>query len=343
MSGRHPDWASGHTLAALRQARAQATAAPPPRRAGAGSPATPRPAPVPAAQDDDHRALLQALDGVAPLHTAPRAQLHKPPPAPIPKYAAERARAAREAAAERKAAHAHLPNWLPEDLQDVLPLPDTGRIDPQRPAKKRAAHRAAPAAVLASALLSDNHGQPDGEPASLFARMMAGVTPRKDDGRAELTKPLPAPIPRQRQQDDQAVLHESLAPLDLIDRLDAGIDASFLRPGIARRVLADLRRGRYSVQGELDLHGLTRESARAALAHFLTTSLRQGLRCVRVIHGKGLGSPGGHSILKQLSKGWLAQREEILAFCQARPTQGGDGALLVLLRGKRPDPRQYTP
>ena len=96
--------------------------------------------------------------------------------------------------------------------------------------------------------------------------------------------------------------------------------------------LRDLRRGRWVVQGELDLHGLTRDEARSSLAHFIALSLQQGRRCLRVIHGKGHGSPGRLPVLKHLSRGWLAQREDILAFCQARPHDGGEGALLVLLQ-----------
>lgn len=88
------------------------------------------------------------------------------------------------------------------------------------------------------------------------------------------------------------------------------------------------------LQDQLDLHGLVRDEAREALARFLSDSLLQGKRCIRVIHGKGHGSPGKVSILKQLSRGWLAQREEILAFCQAGPHDGGGGALLVLLRAQ---------
>ena len=93
------------------------------------------------------------------------------------------------------------------------------------------------------------------------------------------------------------------------------------------------------------LHGMTRDEARLALAEFLCRCLREGRRCVRLIHGKGLGSPGGVGVLKQLSRGWLAQREEILAFCQALPHQGGSGALVILLRvgGVRPAPRSREP
>ena len=90
------------------------------------------------------------------------------------------------------------------------------------------------------------------------------------------------------------------------------------------------------MEEELDLHGMRVSEAAVALSTFLAECANRGLRCVRVIHGKGLGSPGKLSILKQLSRGWLAQREEILAFCQAGPHEGGSGALLVLLRAGNP-------
>jgi len=80
---------------------------------------------------------------------------------------------------------------------------------------------------------------------------------------------------------------------------------------------------------------MDRDEARLSLAQFLAARLARGERCVRVIHGKGLGSPGRIGVLKQLSRNWLAQREEILAFCQAKPHDGGEGALLVLLRAPR--------
>lgn len=148
-------------------------------------------------------------------------------------------------------------------------------------------------------------------------------------------EPEPAkPLPRQRELDEEAALYESLydlSPLDLL--LEGGDEPAFLRPGIARSVLRDLRRGRWVVQAQLDLHGATREQARELMAMFLAGSFKRGVRCVRVIHGKGLGSPGREPVLKGLVQGWLAQRQEVLAFCQTRASEGGGGALMVLLRG----------
>ena len=84
--------------------------------------------------------------------------------------------------------------------------------------------------------------------------------------------------------------------------------------------------------GQLDLHGLRRDAARQHLADFLRHGVRDGLRCVRVIHGKGNGSPGREPVLKSRVKSWLVQKNEVMAFVQARASDGGNGALLVLLR-----------
>ncbi len=97
-------------------------------------------------------------------------------------------------------------------------------------------------------------------------------------------------------------------------------------------VLRDLRRGRWVVQAHLDLHGMTRDEARHHVALFLRECLAREQRCVRIVHGKGLGSPRREPVLKKLVLGWLGQRQEVLAFCQARPAEGGAGAVTILLR-----------
>ncbi|MCB1957987.1 MAG: Smr/MutS family protein [Rhodocyclaceae bacterium] len=207
-------------------------------------------------------------------------------------------------------------------MEGVNRLPDANRVDllPTSRYRKAAPEPARP---------PDEHSAPE----DWLDWAQAGATPLKDTGRIEVDRPKPSPHPVQRELDEASVLRESIeTPLSFEDRLDIGDEAVFIRPGLPRRVLSDLRRGRWVVQRELDLHGLTRDEARQALAGFLATCLTEGRRCVRLIHGKGLGSPGGVGILKQLSRGWLAQREEVLAFCQARPHEGGSGALLILMR-----------
>jgi DNA-nicking Smr family endonuclease len=106
----------------------------------------------------------------------------------------------------------------------------------------------------------------------------------------------------------------------------------FRREGVAADVLARLRRGQWSIQRHLDLHGLTRDTAREALARFIRQAERDGVRCLRVIHGKGHGSPGREPVLKAKVRGWLVQKTEVIAFTQASAADGGHGAVLVLLR-----------
>jgi DNA-nicking Smr family endonuclease len=141
----------------------------------------------------------------------------------------------------------------------------------------------------------------------------------------------PPPRPVQARLDDERVLRESLAADSAWSDLETGEDLWYRRPGLQRGVLRKLRRGQFTVQGELDLHGMTVPVARTALATFLRASLRAGSRCVRIVHGKGHGSPGRRPVLKELLPGWLRQRKEVLAFCSATPADGGTGAVYVLL------------
>ena len=176
--------------------------------------------------------------------------------------------------------------------------------------------------------------KPSEEERALFREAVAGARPLARD-KVHHEPPPPAAIPRQRELDEAAALAETLesAPLELL--LEGGEEASFLRSGLPRSVLKDLRRGRWVVQDQFDLHGATRDEARLLLAEFLAGSLRRGQRCVRIIHGKGHGSPGREPVLKGLVRNWLAQRAEVLAYCQARAAEGGAGAVLVLLRAAK--------
>ncbi len=142
----------------------------------------------------------------------------------------------------------------------------------------------------------------------------------------------PQPIALQQQLDEQAVMREALSDeFDVETLLDTDDALSFRRPGLGPDVLRKLRRGGWSIQGQLDLHGLRREDARDALSDFIRDAHKTGWRCVRVVHGKGLGSPGKTPVLKGRVQSWLIQKKEVLAFAQARPAEGGAGALVVLL------------
>ena len=142
-------------------------------------------------------------------------------------------------------------------------------------------------------------------------------------------------MPRQRQLDEAAALASSLSDdFDVTTLLDTDDALSYRRPGVGADVPGRLRRGHWSIQGQLDLHGLRRDAARDALTAFVRQAERDGLRCLRIVHGKGNGSPGREPVLKDKVKRWLVQKNQVIAFTQARAADGGHGALLVLLRGQ---------
>ncbi len=295
---------------------------------------------------EDVAALRSAMRDVTPIADPGRVELAPPKPSPTPRQKHASDDMPDDASPARRRS-------LPQDddvalfyasMDDVVPLKFDNQLDLSAAASRHGkATGVAPAETLsggvgridpASLLPAVSEKLSDTE---LFQWVTRGAAPIDTRGRAELVAPRPEPVPIKRSEDEQAALRETMeAPLSLEDRLEIGDEAAFLRPGLPRRVLTDLRRGRWVLQAELDLHGLNREQARTNLAEFLGQCLQRGHRCIRVIHGKGLGSPGKESILKRLARGWLAQREEILAFCQASPNQGGAGALMVLLRGRNP-------
>lgn len=168
---------------------------------------------------------------------------------------------------------------------------------------------------------------------NLFVNAAGAVQPLLDKRRALLKKEQPAPVPVQRQRDEQAVLSEAISDeFDVSTLLDTDEHLSFRRPGIGTDVTRKLRRGDWSIQRQLDLHGLRSDEAREALGKFIREANRHGIRCVRVVHGKGLGSPGKAPVLKSKVHSWLVQKNEVLAFVQAKPAEGGAGALIVLLQ-----------
>ncbi|MBY4895558.1 Smr/MutS family protein [Cupriavidus sp. AU9028] len=171
------------------------------------------------------------------------------------------------------------------------------------------------------------------EEAEIFRTSVGNVQSLRQRDRVQPPPSRPEPIPVQSQLDDQAVLRASLSDqFDVENLLETDDTLSFRRPGIGPDVLRKLRRGEWVPQDRIDLHGLRRDEAREALAEFLRRCVRRGVRCVRVIHGKGNGSPDKQPVLKGKVRSWLVQKEEVLAFVEARNAEGGSGALMVLLR-----------
>ena len=167
----------------------------------------------------------------------------------------------------------------------------------------------------------------------LFSLSVGAITPLRSRNLIDTTPaPIP-PLPMQHWLDEERVLRESISDdFDVSTLLDTDDQLSFRRPGIGVEITRRLRSGHWSIQRQLDLHGLRTDEAREALGQFIRYAHKTGLRCVRVVHGKGLGSPGKTPVLKGRVQRWLVQKKEVLAFVQARPMDGGAGALLVLLQ-----------
>lgn len=168
--------------------------------------------------------------------------------------------------------------------------------------------------------------------ADLFRRSIGVIAPLAAPGKVTATPVRPEPIARHHLADEKAALQESLSDdFDVETLLDTDASLSYTRSGVGADVVRKLRKGHWTIQDQLDLHGLRRDAAREALGAFLRSANRRGLRCVRIIHGKGLGSVNKEPVLKQKVRNWLVQKEEVIAFCQAKASDGGSGALVVLL------------
>lgn len=241
-------------------------------------------------------------------------------------------------------------------LSDLKKLVDAARAEapvgapPLAPAAamKSGAARAAPRPALQPALRpalqpAPNSPRPTAAaPAGAadidLAAAFADVEPLAPSTRVQHAPPRPAPIPKQRLADEHDALEASKygdepAPQtwDIGQELES--EQTFLRRGLGSDILGKLRRGHWSVQGELDLHGHTSVEAHDALADFLAEARQHGFRCVRVIHGKGLTSPNREPVLKGKVRKWLSHWDDVLAYCEAPQHAGGGGAVLILLRG----------
>jgi len=177
--------------------------------------------------------------------------------------------------------------------------------------------------------------EPDDE--ALLREALKDVAPLPDPGRVVHPPRRRDPVAGQTARDEAQVLRESLAAEMSVElMLESGDELAYLREGIDRQILRKLRRGHWVVQDHVDLHGLRVGEARDLLVDFLNESLKTGRRCVRIVHGKGYRSPNREPVLKKKVAAWLRQRDEVLAYCQALPADGGSGALLVLLKARKP-------
>ena len=165
-----------------------------------------------------------------------------------------------------------------------------------------------------------------------FRQAMRGIKPLRSDARVPVAKKKPKPKARFSKADERNVLAESLE--DDIDTIEHGYGAAlrFHRQHVGKRTLRKLQRGGYSVQAEIDLHGMTLAEAKPRLMDFIDYSASQGKYCVRIVHGKGHGSGDRGPVLKNAVNRWLRKWDNVLAFVSTPQVDGGTGAVYVLLQ-----------
>jgi DNA-nicking Smr family endonuclease len=189
------------------------------------------------------------------------------------------------------------------------------RADEERARRERAAHEQAQ------------------REATLFRQATRDVVPLDTPPRASTPAPQVPPLAHMHRRDEAEALASSLSDgVNAETLIDTDEALSYAREGIGPDILRKLRRGQWVIQAQIDLHGMTRDEAREEVARFLQGAVKEGKRCVRIVHGKGLGSKNRTSVLKAKVRHWLMQTEAVLAFAQARGADGGAGAVIVLLQ-----------
>jgi DNA-nicking Smr family endonuclease len=167
----------------------------------------------------------------------------------------------------------------------------------------------------------------------LFKQAVKGARPIKVDKVAQHSTKKPKPIPKQFIRDERQALVDSLSDHYIpAHERESGEELLYLRDGQSPIVLSKLRRGHWVVQAHIDLHGLVSDEARAYVSTFISDCKKRSLRCIRIVHGKGLGSKNREPVLRNKLRGWLMQKDEVIAYAQAKPQDGGSGAVIVLLK-----------
>jgi DNA-nicking Smr family endonuclease len=163
---------------------------------------------------------------------------------------------------------------------------------------------------------------------AFFRNAMKNVKPLHND-KIVLTKPLPK---KKAYIEEQENINKDILYDHNIREVETEEELLFKRTGIQHYIINKLRRGQFNIQAELDLHGMTVRVAQQEVKNFLKKCQYRDIRCARIIHGKGYGSTTKQPILKNKLNLWLPQCDEILAFCSARPSDGGTGAVYVLIK-----------
>ncbi len=169
------------------------------------------------------------------------------------------------------------------------------------------------------------------EDRALFRKAVGKIKPLKQDN-IVINKPKTSPNPSKTEGNDRAVMQELLDSEFDQNLLERGDELSYSKPGVQKQTLRKLRRGQYQIEAELDLHGMTVAVAKTALSEFLGQCLARSQRCVRIIHGKGIGSKNKKPVIKNKLNNWLRHQDNVMVFCSARQIDGGTGAIYLLLK-----------
>ncbi len=168
--------------------------------------------------------------------------------------------------------------------------------------------------------------------ADLFAKAMAGTNRSHKNYQSERTDDYDARIKPRANAPVRSHIPMPTSEPGLIDQTDQGDDVLFVRSGLQKKVIKKLKRGEFSYESVLDLHGMRIHEAESLLNEFLSESIQYNLSCVLIIHGKGYHSENSKGVLKPYTINWLKQAADIKAFCSAHPRDGGTGAVYVLLK-----------
>lgn len=262
--------------------------------------------------DDELNLFKQAVADVRPIKSVRMSQQKSEKPRPIPRRVTEDERQAlrdadNDALLEKE--------WLEQEASEIAAYKGNFDEDQRYP-------------INSLSIRDETNGE-----LSLFKQSVANVRPLKSDGVVQHPIKKPKPIPQQFQLDEHQALADSLSDHYIPSyELETGEELLYIRDGHSPVVLSKLRRGYWVIQKQIDLHGLVSDEARAYVSAFISDCKKSGIRCVRIVHGKGLGSRNKEPILKNKLRGWLMQKDEVIAYAQARQQDGGSGAVIVLLK-----------
>jgi|TARA_B110000238_G_scaffold37242_1_gene39086 DNA-nicking Smr family endonuclease len=171
------------------------------------------------------------------------------------------------------------------------------------------------------------------EDKNLFQEAVKNVKPLKIKSKTiEASASKPKPIAKKLIEDEKRVLLDSISDDYIYDNIESEDGLLYLRHGHSPDILNKLKKGYWVVQGSIDLHGMISQEAKSYIVDYIQECKKRHVRCIRIIHGKGIGSKNKEPVLRNKVKNWLVQKDEVIAYAQAPRYDGGSGAVIVLLK-----------